>query len=147
MNRVIKFRAMTRNKIWVYGNLIQGESGSCYICLINKKAIHKNGDAWYIDSPCYEVMPETVGRFAGFTDKKGVEIYEGDICKYHKNTSKLLISYHFEVRYDDGAFYAYWQREMMGKQEEYWDLLSQKDMQNIRVVSNVNFKKKQQLKP
>jgi hypothetical protein len=30
---------------------------------------------------------------------------------------------------------------MMGKQEEYWDLLSQKDMQNIRVVSNVNFLK------
>ena len=141
MNRIIKFRALTRNKIWVYGNLIQGENGSCHICLINKNPIHKNGDSWYIDSPFYEVIPETVGQFTGFTGKKGVEIYEGDICKYHKNTSKWLISYNFEVIFKNGAFYAYWQREMIGKQEEHWDLLSEKDMQNIRVVSNVNFLK------
>jgi len=76
-------------------------------------------------------------EFTGFTDKKQVEIYEGDICKYHKNTSKWLVSYHFEVRFKNGAFYAYWEREMMGKLEQHWDLLSQKDMRNIRVVSNI----------
>ena len=76
-------------------------------------------------------------QFTGFTDKKEIEIYEGDICKYHKNTSKWLVSYHFEVRFKNGAFYAYWEREMMGKLEQHWDLLSQKDMRNIRVVSNI----------
>ena len=76
-------------------------------------------------------------QFTGFTDKKEVEIYEGDICKYHKNTSKWLVSYHFEVRFKNGAFYAYWEREMMGKLEQHWDLLSQKDMRNIRVVSDI----------
>lgn len=76
-------------------------------------------------------------EFTGFTDKKDVEIFEGDICKYHKNTSKWLVSYHFEVRFKNGAFYAYWEREMMGKLEQHWDLLSQKDMRNIRVVSNI----------
>lgn len=75
--------------------------------------------------------------FTGFNDKKGIEICQGDICKYHKSTSKWLVSYHFEVRFKNGAFYAYWEREMMGKLEQHWDLLSQKDMRNIRVVSNI----------
>ena len=75
--------------------------------------------------------------FTGFNDKKGIEIYQGDICKYHKNTSKWLVSYHFEVKFKNGAFYAYWEREMMGKLEQHWDLLSQKDMRNIRVVSDI----------
>ena len=75
--------------------------------------------------------------FSGFTDKKGKEIFQGDICKYHKNTSRFLVSYHFEVKFKNGAFYAYWEREMMGKLEQHWDLLSQKDMRNIRVISNI----------
>ena len=86
----------------------------------------------------WNVLPIVyVRQFTGFTDKKEIEIYQGDICKYHKNTNKWLVSYHFEVRFKNGAFYAYWEREMMGKLEQHWDLLSQKDMRNIRVVSNV----------
>ncbi len=73
----------------------------------------------------------------GFNDKKGVEIFQGDICKYHKSTSKWLVSYHFEVRFKNGCFYAFWEREMMGKHEEHWDLLCQKDLRNIIVVSNI----------
>jgi hypothetical protein len=93
--------------------------------------MHDKCDVWQILPIVY------VRQFTGFTDKKEVEIYEGDICKYHKNTSKWLVSYHFEVRFKNGAFYAYWEREMMGKLEQRWDLLSQKDMRNIRVVSNI----------
>ena len=93
--------------------------------------MHDKCDVWQILPVVY------VRQFTGFTDKKGVEIYEGDICKYHKNTSKWLVSYQFEIRFKNGAFYAYWEREMMGKLEEHWDLLSQKDMRNIRVVSTV----------
>lgn len=86
----------------------------------------------------WNVLPIVyVRQFTGFTDKKEIEIYQGDICKYHKNTSKWLVSYHFEVRFKSGAFYAYWEREMMGKLEQNWDLLSQKDMRNIKVVSNI----------
>ncbi|ENA1805585.1 hypothetical protein ABF212_002547, partial [Flavobacterium psychrophilum] len=93
--------------------------------------MHDKCDVWQILPVVY------VRQFTGFTDKKEVEIYQGDICKYHKNTSKWLVSYHFEVRFKNGAFYAYWEREMMGKLEQHWDLLSQKDMRNIRVVSDI----------
>ncbi len=93
--------------------------------------MHDKCDVWQILPVVY------VRQFTGFTDKNEVEIYQGDICKYHKNTSKWLVSYHFEVRFKNGAFYAYWEREMMGKLEQHWDLLSQKDMRNIRVVSNI----------
>ena len=61
-NREIKYKGLTSNRTWVYGNLIQGKKGDCYICSINENPIYKNGDSWYIDSPCYVVIPETIGQ-------------------------------------------------------------------------------------
>ena len=97
MNREIKFRGLTNNGTWVYGNLIQGKNGACYICSINENPVCKNGDYWYIDSPCYVVIPETVAQFTGLKDIEGKEIYEGDIILGYNNPHV--------VTFADGAFY------------------------------------------
>ena len=97
MNREIKFRGLTNNGTWVYGNLIQGKNGACYICSINENPVCKNGDYWYIDNPCYVVIPETVDQFTGLKDIEGKEIYEGDIILGYNNPHV--------VTFADGAFY------------------------------------------
>nr|DAG27515.1 MAG TPA: YopX protein [Caudoviricetes sp.] len=43
-----------------------------------------------IECEKYEVIPETIGQFTGFTDKHSVKIFEGDIV---------------DVSYDDGTAY------------------------------------------
>ena len=73
------------------------KNGACYICSINENPVYKNGDYWYIDSPCYVVIPETVGQFTGLKDIEGKEIYEGDIILGYNNPHV--------VTFADGAFY------------------------------------------
>ena len=97
MNREIKYKGLTSNGNWVCGNLIQGKNGACYICSINENPVCKNGDYWYIDSPCYVVIPETVAQFTGLKDIEGKEIYEGDIILGYNNPHV--------VTFADGAFY------------------------------------------
>ena len=67
--REIRFRGMYReNGIsrWAYG----------YVTIFRDLAqICSNDEVW-------NVIPESVGEFTGFHDKKHNPIYEGDICKY-----------------------------------------------------------------
>lgn len=52
-----------------------------------------------------EVISETVGQFIGITDKKGIEIFEGDICKcrYYKHSEPDLYLNQL-ISFEKGSF-------------------------------------------
>lgn len=81
----IKFKAKTANtwdSKWVYGNYFhnfrKGESHNI---------VEFRTNIWHI------VLPETVGQFTGCRDKKGEEIYKGDILTNNIDTRKRVVEW------------------------------------------------------
>ena len=74
------------NKEWVYGSLLESDDGKKVIVVKNKNFISKQDNrGWYINAPCYEVIPETVGQFINEEDTKKHKLFEGDIVEAFRN--------------------------------------------------------------
>jgi uncharacterized phage protein (TIGR01671 family) len=85
-----------------------------------------------------DVLPETVGKYTGLTDKNGKKIFEGDIVKY-KNTDGIkfngvALTVIGKVVYNEknASFAISGKDEMGAKHYDYFPI------KNIEVIGNIH---------
>lgn len=116
MKRIIKFRVWAAGQIWRLHSLDFGNNDS----LGARVNVSRNGSLGF---PLEAVSLE---QFTGFTDKKGKEIYEGDIVQAG--------DYRLEIEFDEGQFGA----AILVEQGNFYSLYHLSTFKVFEVIGNIH---------
>lgn len=97
-----KFRGLVLSSSqWKYGSLVKTNNGKAYILQINNTTIEERYQYWLINTPAFEVLPESVALFTGLKLKDGTELYKGDKLKYTKHSGYIMEDSILEICWDE----------------------------------------------
>lgn len=95
--KINRYRGMSEDGVWVYGDLIQTTprvNGSVTSWIKERSALGLGAKSTPTES-FIEVKSETIGQFTGITDYHGAEVYEGDVMS-NMEDRKYSVKYQIE---------------------------------------------------
>lgn len=133
--RKVLFRGRTvEHGAWVLGSLVQHDNKP-YIFVTDELNKGLDIGGWVNGCRMFEVDPETVGQWTGLTDKNGIKIFEGDICRLLIN-----VPVDIHVSFENGAFgYQYADEEVADILGWRWHAFYNEDREEVVEPMEIEF--------